>query len=271
MPSVGGVPKGQIPGGSWWLFNGLSAVMSALAIVALARHAFASWSLSAPMALIMDAYSGVMQVLFGWAQPYLQSALTWLGRWIGWRPTLYAHWRDVFVVIGLLGISAGRTFWRVGVFDTEALALIIAQVLGAALTSLAAGALPLQSADLITQLLIAASIGLAWLPLLVVSSVVTVAVLKALRTGLIWASCTSALAALVTLLLSLALGSAGGLGLAGLAGVVVLIGLYFVFESRIAPPSDRAVSFLWGITIIGGFLGAFCFFAIDAGLKLVMG
>jgi hypothetical protein len=45
MPSVGGVPKGQIPGGFFWLFNILSAVMSALAIVALARRAFVAWSL----------------------------------------------------------------------------------------------------------------------------------------------------------------------------------------------------------------------------------
>jgi hypothetical protein len=95
MPSVGGVPKATIPGGTWWLFNGLSVVMSALAIVALARHAFVTWSLSAPMALVMDAYHATMQVLFGWAQPHLQAALTWPGSFIGWRPTMYPHWRDV--------------------------------------------------------------------------------------------------------------------------------------------------------------------------------
>jgi hypothetical protein len=37
MPLVGGVPKGQVQGGTWRLFNVLSAVMSALAIVALAK------------------------------------------------------------------------------------------------------------------------------------------------------------------------------------------------------------------------------------------
>src|SRR5262245_33730137 len=104
-----------MPGGSWWLFNLLSAAMSALAIVALARHAFVTWSLTAPMVLIMDAYTAVMQLLFGWAHPYIQAALTWLGNVVGWRPTLHPHWRDVLVLTMLWAsgfVRATRHDWR---------------------------------------------------------------------------------------------------------------------------------------------------------------
>ena len=98
----------------WWLPTTLSIVLSTLGILALAKHAFVTWSLSAPLELVMAAYHATMQLVFGWAQPYLQAALTWLGSFIGWRPTLYPHWKDVFVVISLLGISAGRATWRAG-------------------------------------------------------------------------------------------------------------------------------------------------------------
>jgi hypothetical protein len=57
------------------MFRLLSAVLSTLAIVALVRHVFDTGSLSAPLALVMDAYNATMQLLFGWAQPYLQAGL----------------------------------------------------------------------------------------------------------------------------------------------------------------------------------------------------
>ena len=59
------------------MFRVLSASVSGLALVALTRHAFVMSSLSAPMALVMDAYNSTMQALFGWADPYLQAALNW--------------------------------------------------------------------------------------------------------------------------------------------------------------------------------------------------
>ena len=98
----------EVRSDSWWLFNVLSALMSALAIVALARHAFDTGSLSAPLALVMAAYAATMRLLFGWAEPYLQAALTWLGSFIGWRPTLYPHWRDIFVVVVVMATGVSR-------------------------------------------------------------------------------------------------------------------------------------------------------------------
>ena len=128
MPSATSVTKG-IRGDFGWMFRLLSGVMTMLAIVALARHAFVTWSLSAPMVLIMDAYNAVMQLLFGWAHPYLQAALTWLGSFLGWRPTLYAHWRDAWVLTALFWSGILRAVLpgeaglaRLAVVSTSALA-----------------------------------------------------------------------------------------------------------------------------------------------------
>jgi hypothetical protein len=202
MPSVGGVPKGQIPGGFFWLFNILSAVMSALAIVALARRAFVAWSLTVPMALIMDAYAAIRDALLEWADPYLQAALTWLGSWIGWRPTLYPHWRDVLVIVALWVAAHIRAWLQNG----------------------------------------------RWAP----------SVLLAL-----FAACLT-----ITLGASRELSAGGWLALQMVA--VVLAGVLYLLSSRRIV--ERAVFLRTvGLTILSGFLGAFCFFAIDAGLKLVMG
>jgi hypothetical protein len=244
----------------------LSVVLTTLGIIALARHAFVTWSMSAPLALVMASYNATMQLLFGWAHPYLQAALTWLGSFIGWRPTLHPHWKDVFVVISLIGVSAGRTNW--GQLNTEMyVAWSVGPILGAAVAAIAAGVLPLQSPDLITQLLIAGSLGLAVLPIFVVISVLR-SEIESLRLALIAALIASASAALGTLWFYLLLGRAEGLGLAGIASVVVLFGLLVSLPRDRQAKVDRS-DLQWGLTILGGFVGAAFVAAVDAGLKLL--
>jgi hypothetical protein len=254
----------------WWLPTTLSAVLSTLGILALAKHAFVTWSLSAPFELMLAAYNAAMQLVFGWAHPYLQAALTWLGSFIGWRPMLYPHWRDVFVVIGLIGVSTGRDRWRGGDFRPTAFAAPIGVLLGAAITALAAGLLPLQTPELTTQLLIAASFGLAVL--------ITFSLDKAVRREFdgpirsvinltLVTAAASGMAALATLLLSLLFGSAVGLGLAGIACVVVAIALFAVVVSTIFPDLKGPLQI--GLSILGGFIGAAFVCAVDAGLKLL--
>jgi hypothetical protein len=258
--------------------------MSALAIVALARHAFVTWSLTAPMSLIIDAYHATMQVLFGWAQPYMQAALTWIGSFIGWRPTLHPHWRDVFVVIALLGIGTARASLPRYLQGSGYLANIsdaAAHLLGAIIAALASGLLPLQSSDLATQLLIAASLGLAALPSAIVDTSM-IGVERFLRV-VVPLVVISGGAALVGWLLSLALGSFAGLGLISIAICMLFLGMsrivYWVrvyFDGDVRYPKGHITALsryelVVGLTILGGFLGAFAFFAIDAGLKLVMG
>jgi hypothetical protein len=250
----------------WWLPTTVSVVLSALGIFALAHHAFVEWSLSAPVALVMAAYNNMMQFFFGWAHPYLQAALTWLGSFIGWRPTLYPHWRDAFVVLSLVGFGAARVAWRWGDRDNQLLSL--SMILAAAVSALAAGLMPLQSPDLVIQLLIASSLGLVAL----VHTALQAAVdrySEGLLIALILAVVTGAAATLMTWLLSLALGRVGGLGLAGMASVVVLVGLSLViFNRHRTLPADWEL-FEWGITILGGFVGAAFLAAVNAGLKLL--
>jgi hypothetical protein len=104
---VGSVPVSERRPGFWWAFHILSGVLSTLAIAALARRAFEVGSLSVPLALVMDAYNSIMRLVLGWAEPYLQASLSWFGGLIGWRPTVYPHWKDAFVRAGS-AISDGR-------------------------------------------------------------------------------------------------------------------------------------------------------------------
>jgi hypothetical protein len=267
MPSAAKETKG-VKGDFGWMFQLLTALTSTLAIVALARNAFIAWSLSAPLSLVMDAYNVTMQALFGWAQPYLQAALTWLGSFIGWRPTLYPHWRDVFVLTGLLGTGWTRAYWQSGdiFLDNKIKALRTASVMGpiALMTALVAGVLPLSSNNLGIQLLIAASFGVA---VFVVWLLLQVARLDWDNAILLLLVFFTSIALVVTLLLSLAFRRVAGIGVAGIAVHVVCMAIMvpaFKFE-------DEPVALTFRHTILCGFIGAFCFFVIDAGLKLVTG
>jgi hypothetical protein len=246
----------------WWLPTSLSILLSTLGILALARHAFVTWSLSAPLELVMAAYNGTMQLLLGWAHPYLQAALTWLGSFIGWRPTLYPHWKDVLVVTSLIGIGASRAAWQVIPGGVSIVAIKV--IVGACVTALAAGMLPLQSPDLVTQLLIASSVGLIALPMLVIE------VRRNPIGTLIGVLQRSALAALATYLLSLVVGHVGGIGLAGLASVVVLDGLLILVDGMFRAPKHLRLRLIaWGLTILGGFVGGAFLAIVDAGLRLL--
>ena len=252
----------------WWLPTSLSIVLSTLGILALARHAFVTWSVSAPLELVMAAYNATMQLLLGWAHPYLQAALTWLGSFIGWRPTLHPHWRDVFVVAGLLGVGLARAAWRQRKFHY--LYSAASFVVGALVMALIAGMLPLQSNDLTTQLLIAASFGLGLLPFTVLRSVSKQNPGR-LHRELLLALGIGAVAMVITGAFSLGRDSVAGLGLAGLAFCMSLVGVAMtnLASNADAHGVDRVLVETIGRTILGGFVGAAFVAAVDAGLKLL--
>jgi hypothetical protein len=236
--------------------------MSALAIVALARHAFVTWSLSTPMALIMDAYNAVMQVLFGWAHPYLQAALTWLGSFIGWRPTLYPHWRDVFALVSLwtAGICRGLRRERRRWLFTAALGFV-----GGLLAALAAGLHSLEHNDGRAGVLIV-MVPLLVIGLLLFGESVRDSILRGkwtrVVTGLMITLVVAGLGAILTPLWAYS----GLVTLALLTAVLAVAMIYARPHRHISRFRPRA-----GWAILVGFIGAFCFFAIDAGLKLLMG
>ncbi len=258
----GSVAVRQARSDFWWLHHALTWLLSGLAIVALARHAFTMGSLSAPLELVMAAYAATMQFLFGWAEPYLKAALTWLGSFVGWRPTLYPHWRDVFVVLALLVAGFGRALWHEeGFFGAAFIASLLATV--AIVAASLAGMLPLQSDSLTIQLLIAASCGLVLL-VIVAFIMVVVAFISGLEDTLgIWSIPLIFIAVPTgaTWLLSLVFDNSAGLGLVGLAASMILIGFALLVTGSPVP----------GRAVLGGYVGAAVFFAIDAGLKLLLG
>jgi hypothetical protein len=87
--------------------------MSALAIVSLARQSLLLRSFSAPMELVLAAYTATMGALLGWAERSLQGTLAWIGGFIEWRPTLYLHWRDMLVVVAIWSSALVWARWRV--------------------------------------------------------------------------------------------------------------------------------------------------------------
>ena len=250
MLSAANVTRGDFG----WMFRLLSAVTSTLAIVALAQHAFATWSLTAPMALILHAYNATMQVLLGWAQPYLQAALTWMGSLTGWRPTLYPHWRDILVAMSVIGASSVRATTRFGARTLGAIAFLITSFPAA----LIAGLLPLQSDDLTTQPVAAVLPGVIWsltfCPLVGIATRKHPDALVGLMLFL------GAVPATLFGLLYLSFGTTAGLGLIGISIAIVALGITLLSNPQTSKTG-------WGI--VGGFLGAFCFFAIDAGLKML--
>lgn len=273
MPSATTVTKGM-RGDFGWMFRLLGSLMSALAIVALVRHAFATRSLSMPLDLVMAAYNATTQLFFGWAHPYLQDALTWLGSFIGWRPTLYTHWRDIFVLVALWTAGVSWGLRRVGHswLGTTSIGLVGAFA-GAIVTSL----VPLNSNVLGDQLLI------AMVPVTIMAFLLAHAFdrqrvdgwlhrLLVARTALglvVWIGMTGFITTGI---------ATSGSPLAASAGIIALM-VFSLFFSLAMISEGGPGWFRWanvqhfqsrfGLTVISSLIGAFCFFAIDAGLKLL--
>ena len=188
-----------------WMFRVLSASVSGLALVALTRHAFVMSSLSAPMALVMDAYNSTMQVLFGWADPYLQAALNWTNSLIGSRLVIDPHWRDLFVVYALASAGIHHSMKPPFTWSERV------------------------------------SFGLFLLSVVIV----------------------------LTLLGSLHIGPPDLMPVV-MAGVVLGAALLLIFIGWMGwDKNATSYVLLAGLTILTGFVGALCFFVIDAGLKLL--
>jgi hypothetical protein len=252
-----------------WSFSLLSFIFGTLAIVALARRGITTGSLVAPLQVIVDTYAATTQLLFGWAEPYIQSLLTWLGSAFNWHLILYPHWKDVFVLSFVLIGGLARTHWRLGA-RLDGLVYAGLGVPGGLAAAVVTGALPVNSNNLVTQILIATLPFL--LPWILIGLVAFPALLAAkLKSGLnmsplLWtfASPPAILAfmgAQWTFVLYLFGGSAVAphSGLAGLALSLVMLGLVAMSGAT------REL----GLNILGGFFGAVLFFAVNAGLKLL--
>src|SRR5262245_40189542 len=162
------------PGGRvfWWVLAVASAILSTLAILSLARHALLLRSVSVPLDLILSVYTATLRVLLAWAEPPLQGVLTWIGSFVGWRPTLYLHWRDMLVVVAIWTSALVWARWRAfaarwsaaayeGMFGFNHIIAFsfafLVLAIGGLLIVISAGVLPLRSSDLGVQIFIAMS------------------------------------------------------------------------------------------------------------------
>lgn len=80
-----------------WL---LGLVFGTLSVVMLMKHGFEVGFVSSLQAML-EFYEQKMQVVFGWAEPFIQRGLSALQQRIGWEPHLYPHWKHVFVLFWL--------------------------------------------------------------------------------------------------------------------------------------------------------------------------
>lgn len=260
----------------WWVLVGASTIVSALAILSLARHALLLRSLSAPMELILSVYTATMRALLGWAESSLQATLTWLGGFVGWRPTLYLHWRDMLVVVAIwtsaLVWARWRAFaarWRAAAHDgmfgfhhifAFSFAFLVLAV-GGLLMVVTSGVLPLRSSDLGVQVFIAMSSWIVFAIVMLLGRVMRGN--EAL--GLFVFACIAGLAAWW---LSGVLGSSIGVGVAGFGMSVIVVGAVYLVFGVFLVLSDGTPFFkspgIYGLYIVSGFAGAGLLVAIDA-------
>jgi hypothetical protein len=278
------MPSGRPDGRQvfWWMLGVTGTVMSALAILSLARHALILLAMSAPGELVMSAYAAVMRGLLGWAERPLQDTLSWLGGFVGTQPTLEAHWRDMLVMMaiwtGALVWARWRDFaarWSAaghdGIFGfNHILAFAFAFLVlaaGSLLTVVVNGILPIRSYDLSVQLGIAVS---PWLVFAVVVWVGGIVKRSEMRGVLILAG----VAAFATWWMSQAVGYPAGLGIAGFAVSVIIMGaIYLILGLGLVASAKRFADSpaVHGLYILSGFVGAGVLWSIDWGLRRVFG
>jgi hypothetical protein len=215
----------------------------------------------------MDAYHATARLLFGWAQPYFQASLTWLASFVGWRPRLHTHWREIFIVSTMWVAGASQGYRRSG-FGGTAWAVTAGGIGGALAAALSAGMLPLYSAE---------HQGLIWsVPILAVVFSIAAPVMAttndiAKRRAITW------LLELAVILAILANFFDRSWSTLILTAFVMLVGVYCLVLGVLFYLSDDKDShaylplFAVGLAILSAFVGPALFYAIDAGLKLLAG
>jgi hypothetical protein len=93
----------------WWL----GLIFGTLSVVMLIKHGF-DYGFVAPLQLVLDFYEQAMQLLFGWAEPWLREQLVGLRAWFGLDLSLYGHWKHVFLLMMLYFNANARILWRPG-------------------------------------------------------------------------------------------------------------------------------------------------------------
>ncbi len=245
-----------------WTFGLLTSLVATLALVALVRRAVDVKSLGAPLESAMAQYAGTKQLLFGWAEPYLQTLVASANAHLNLHLTLHPYWRDAFVLFAVYGVgcAAASSTSKESKFS---IAFVVRQMMLAVAVLFAAivvGVLPLRSDDVITQIAIfGLPVGMYSFSFMYWHDYVQTLL------STFYLVCT---AALLAWLIGGSFGFAEALGFWSLALWVLGNGMTLIFQGLISN-EHRYVWVRAGLVIVGGFVGAACLFAIDASLKLL--
>jgi len=245
-----------------WTFGLLTGLVNTLALVALVCRAVDVSSLPAPLDLVMAAYTATTQWAFGWAEPYLQMIVALLNGHLNLHLTLYPYWKDAFVLFGVYGAGYARACFASDEFEFS-FWLVVRQtmlVIAVFFATTVVGVLPLRSDDVITQ------IAFFSLPVGVYSF--SFIYWHDFVQTLLSAFYLVCAAAVLAWFIGDAFGFVEGLGFWSLALWVLGNGMNLIVQGLISNEHRYALVRV-GLVIVGSFVGAACFFAIDASLKLL--
>jgi hypothetical protein len=247
---------------SLWAFGFCTGLVCALALVALVQSAVDVGSLGAPLDWVMAEYAAITQWAFAWVEPYLQEFVASIDGYVNWRLTLHPYWKDAFVLFAVYGAAYARACFVSDEFKFQPRLVIRPIVLAVAVlfAAVVVGVLPLRSTDVVTEIVIfSLPVGMYSFGFMDWHDFVQTLLFT------LYLVCT---AAVLAWLMGDAFGFAQGLGFWSLTLWVLGNGMTLIARGLISPERRYA----WvrvGLVIVGGFVGAACFFAIDAGLKLL--
>jgi hypothetical protein len=218
----------------------------------------------APLNLVMTAYTVATQLMFGWAESYLQVLMAAVNRYFSFHLTLYSYWKDALILFGVYGVGYARAWFVLDQFKC-APAFIVDQIRSAIailFAALAVGVMPLHSHDGMVQIAVLglalgaySSIFVAWHDfaqmLLLIFYIICMVPLLAWFIG------------------KPSFGLVEGLCFVSLASWVLSNGIREIFR-RFAAKKDRYALKQTGLVIVGGFAGAACFFAVCVALKALV-
>jgi hypothetical protein len=266
-------------------FGWLGVLFGAVSIVMLAVHGF-QVGLVPALEPLVEFYEKATQAVFGWAEPWINSALAWAREWIGYDLTIHPHWKHVLVLLMLYfsrNVAITRTTRGLG----SAIVRAIWAIFVAILTSVGVGVIALahdfQSSALIALIPVAGvtlfdlgndiwgatffrSPDTGWWQhfffesrLVVMRAIAAIAIVVA---GLNWPP-----------LMNMA-----NPGLVLLGVLVVLFSFYWIWLGTLWPARNRSGD-QWrntvgregamrlGLSMLGAFAGAIAFLAVNAGLQ----
>ncbi len=135
-------------------FSGkLGRILGAFSMLRLIELGFTS-GFGALLGMLLEYYDKLLGWLLWPIEPFIKARLAELHQYIGWPDVLYAHWKHVFVLLGLYMFreaNIGRVYGLGHVILTFLLGLITALIFG-----VLAGTVPLTKADQTAQFLFAA-------------------------------------------------------------------------------------------------------------------